>query len=44
MAVFSVSGTSLATGDNWTGQNELTRLNLLTLGTNPDVAVKITER
>lgn len=43
VALFSVSGASLDPSNNWTGQNELTQINLLTLAANPGVAVKVTD-
>jgi len=43
VAVFSVSGASLNPSNNWTGQNELTEISLLTFATNPGVAIKVTD-
>jgi long-chain fatty acid transport protein len=42
-AVFSVAGATLDPSNNWTGQNEITELTLLTFATNPGVAVKVTD-
>jgi long-chain fatty acid transport protein len=42
-AIFSVSGAALDPSNNWTGQNEVTRLTLLTFAANPGVAIKVTD-
>jgi len=43
VSVFSVSGASLNPSNNWTGQNELSKINFITFAANPGVAVKVTD-
>jgi long-chain fatty acid transport protein len=43
IGVFSVAGASMDPNNDWAGRNEVTKITLLTLATNPGVAVKVTD-
>jgi long-chain fatty acid transport protein len=43
MGVFAVSGAALNPQSTWAGRNQVTKLSLFTIATNPGVAVKVTD-
>jgi long-chain fatty acid transport protein len=43
MGVFAVSGAALSPQNTWAGRGQVTQLSLLTIATNPGVAVKVTD-
>jgi len=43
IGVFSVSGAALDPEDSWAGRNEVTKISLFTLATNPGIAIKVTD-